>query len=43
MNRGDILKSDEEKMETSGNGDVYIERIVKRLFLLGMLGKREKV
>ena len=43
MNRGDILKSDEEKMETSGNGAIYIESIGKRLFLLGMLGKREKV
>ncbi len=43
MNRGDILKSDGEKMETSGNGDVYIERVSKRLFLLGMFENRERV
>ena len=36
MNRGDILESDEEKMETIANGAVYIERVSKRLFLLGI-------
>ena len=43
MNHGDILECDGEKMETSGNGAIYIESVSKRLFLLGMFVNRERV